>query len=99
MLICTAATRLVKIVKDLQEQLDEELKCMETQIISDADGNLHPEKTYSLTEIIRLEIEKLEKLPDRAASDSRRIVLEALGPIRYSYPFLLGQPGPDKEKK
>lgn len=77
-----------------------ELLC-ENQIIADADGKLHPDRSYLIMELVDLEKQKFNALPDRSVNDARRELVEALGPIRFSYPFMMSQPGqnPDMDTK
>lgn len=65
----------------------------------DADGKLHPDRSYSLPELLTLELDRLQSFPDRSPNDARREIVDALKAIRYSYPFMLSQPKSEEDEK
>jgi hypothetical protein len=77
----------------IKRKFDNDQLQLENKIISNEDLKLHPERSYSLSELITSEIERLSKLPDRCPNESKREWLESLKSIRYSFPFMLSQPG------
>jgi hypothetical protein len=80
-------------VSSIKERLDNQQIQIENKIVAEEDGKLHPERSYSLSELIHSEIERLSKLPDRCPNESKREWTESLQSIRYSFPFMLSQPG------
>jgi hypothetical protein len=78
---------------EIKANFDKERIDKENKIVADADGKLHPEKSYSLSEVIAMETERLSKLPARCPNESKRELLNALQTIRHSFPFMLSQPG------
>jgi hypothetical protein len=88
-----AAAEMLEKVMKIKKRFDDEQLFLENKIIADKDLKLHPERSYSLSELISSEIDRLSKLPDRCPNESKREWMNSLASVRYSFPFMLSQPG------